>query len=70
MPSSASASSTDAELDDVLGAGYGIFAGRDVQYAHLRFSPERSRWVSAETWHPQQRGRFDADGRWNLDPPY
>ena len=60
----------DAELDEVLGAGYGIFAGREVQWTRLRFSPARSRWVSAETWHPQQRGRFDAEGRWMLDLPY
>jgi predicted DNA-binding transcriptional regulator YafY len=60
----------DAELDDILGAGYGIFAGREVQWARLRFTPERSRWVAAEAWHPQQRGRFDAEGRWLLDVPY
>lgn len=60
----------DGELDDVLGAGYGIFAGREVRWAGLRFSVGRSRWVSAETWHPQQRGRFDAEGRWMLDLPY
>ncbi len=60
----------DAELDEVLGAGYGIFAGREVRWAGLRFTPERSRWVAAETWHPRQRGRFDAEGRWLLDLPY
>jgi predicted DNA-binding transcriptional regulator YafY len=60
----------DAELDEVLGAGYGIFAGREVQWAGLRFTPERSRWVAAETWHPKQRGRFDAEGRWLLELPY
>ncbi len=60
----------DAELDDILGAGYGIFAGREVKWARLRFSPERSRWVAAETWHPRQRGRLDAQGRWMLDLPY
>lgn len=60
----------ESELDDVLGAGYGIFAGREVQTARLRFSPERSRWVAAETWHVKQRGWFDAEGRWNLDLPY
>ena len=60
----------DAELDEVLGAGYGIFAGRDVQWATLRFTPERARWVAAETWHPKQRGRFDADGSYVLDVPY
>jgi predicted DNA-binding transcriptional regulator YafY len=60
----------DAELDEVLGAGYGIFAGREVQWAGLRFTPERSRWVAAETWHPQQRGQFDQDGQWVLELPY
>lgn len=60
----------DNELDDVLGAGYGIFAGRRVQHAMLRFDAERSRWVAAETWHPNQRGQFDSRGRWTLELPY
>ena len=60
----------DSELDDVLGAGYGIFAGKNVQWATLRFSAERSRWEAAETWHPKQRGRWGGDGRWILDLPY
>lgn len=38
----------DAALDATLGAGYGIFAGREVRHATLRFSPERSRWVADE----------------------
>ena len=60
----------DGELDDVLGAGYGIFAGRRVQWAQLRFSAERARWVAAENWHPKQRGRFEADGTYKLELPY
>ena len=60
----------DTELDAVLGAGYGIFAGREVQWATLRFTPERARWVAAETWHAKQRGRFEADGSYVLDLPY
>lgn len=60
----------EPELDTVLGAGYGIFAGREVQWATLRFAPERARWVAAETWHPQQVGRWDADGRWLLSLPF
>jgi predicted DNA-binding transcriptional regulator YafY len=60
----------EAELDAVLGSGYGIFAGRSVQWATLRFSPERARWVAAETWHLQQRGRFEPDGRYVLELPY
>jgi predicted DNA-binding transcriptional regulator YafY len=60
----------DAKLDAALGVGYGIFAGRHVQWAMLRFSTERARWVAAEVWHPLQRGRHDARGRWLLDVPY
>lgn len=57
-------------LDSVLGPGYGIFTGRKVQWARLRFSAERTRWVAAEHWHPNQRGRFDDKGRYLLDIPY
>jgi predicted DNA-binding transcriptional regulator YafY len=60
----------ESQLDQVLGAGYGIFAGQQVGWARLRFTPERARWVAAERWHPQQRGQFDAEGRWQLDLPY
>jgi predicted DNA-binding transcriptional regulator YafY len=59
-----------AELDDHLGSGYGIFAGRDVQWATLRFTPEAARWVAAQIWHPKQRARFEADGRYVLEIPY
>ena len=60
----------ETELDRTLGAGYGIFAGTAVRWALLRFSAERARWVAAETWHAQQRGRWDAEGRWLLELPY
>lgn len=58
------------ELDALLGGSYGIFAGRPTHKARLRFSPERARWVAGERWHPNQLGRFDAEGRWVLDLPY
>ncbi|MFO1288835.1 MAG: WYL domain-containing protein, partial [Rubrivivax sp.] len=60
----------ERELDEALGAGYGIFGGREVQWATLRFSRERARWVAAERWHPEQHGRWDAEGRWMLSVPY
>jgi len=60
----------DEELDAVLGAGYGIFAGKQVQFAELRFSPERARWVSRESWHPHQEARFDETGCYFLKVPY
>lgn len=60
----------ERELDAHLAAGYGIFSGARVQWAHLRFSAPRSRWVQAEQWHPQQRSQLDADGCLHLELPY
>mgnify|MGYP001455840811 FL=1 len=57
-------------LDSVLGAGYGIFSGRKVAWAKLRFTPERARWVSLELWHPKQKTRFDKDGSYLLEVPF
>ena len=33
---------SEARLDAVSGAGYGIFSGRTIRWARLRFSPERA----------------------------
>lgn len=60
----------EAELDAVFASGYGIFAGKDTQTALLRFSQEQARWVADESWHPQQQGQFDAQGRYLLRIPY
>jgi predicted DNA-binding transcriptional regulator YafY len=60
----------ETELDAVLGSGYGIFSGRDVMWAKLRFSPVAARWVASESWHPKQRGAHDADGSYVLEVPY
>jgi predicted DNA-binding transcriptional regulator YafY len=60
----------EATLDQALGSGYGIFAGAAVQWAVLRFSPERSRWVAQEKWHPAQEGRPLPDGGYELRIPY
>ena len=60
----------ETELDAALSAGYGIFAGAEVQWATLLFTPERARWVAAEHWHPQQQGSFLNDGSYQLRLPY
>jgi predicted DNA-binding transcriptional regulator YafY len=57
-------------LNETLASGYGIFGGQDTQTAKLRFTRERARWVATETWHPRQRGRFEADGSYLLEFPY
>ena len=60
----------DAELDRVLGAGYGIFAGAETKTAVLRFTPASARWVADEVWHSRQVGRIEADGSYVLELPY
>ncbi|HZE61038.1 MAG TPA: YafY family protein [Burkholderiales bacterium] len=59
-----------AELDEHLASGYGIFAGRKVEWAALKFTPEAARWVSAQSWHPKQRARVEKDGSYVLEIPY
>ncbi len=60
----------DAELDRVLGAGYGIFSGAETETARLRFTPDSARWVADEVWHSRQVGRIEADGSYVLELPY
>lgn len=61
---------SERRLDAVLGSGYGIFAGQRVQWATLRFTPQRARWVAAERWHPEQQGKPLRDGSYELRLPY
>ena len=57
-------------LDGFVGQGYGIFSGSDVQWAKLRFTEERARWVSRELWHPLQRLSAQEDGRLVMELPF
>lgn len=61
---------SDKQLDEILGAGYGIFSGKKVRWATLLFSPKISRWVSNEHWHKNQKGKFHIDGSYELKIPY
>lgn len=58
------------ELDSFVGQGYGIFAGSKVQWAKLRFTPERARWVSRELWHPKQKLITQQDGGLLMELPF
>jgi len=60
----------EMSLDQVLGSGYGIFAGKKIQWATLLFTPEMARWVSHERWHPNQKGTVNDDGSYELKIPY
>jgi len=60
----------EAELNRELESGYGIFSGAATHQAVLRFSPQLARWVSRETWHPQQSSDYDAEGYYILRVPY
>jgi predicted DNA-binding transcriptional regulator YafY len=59
----------DSDIDRVVGATFGIFTGEASGWAILRFTPHAARWVSDETWHPDQVGRW-VDGVYELQVPY
>ena len=51
-------------------SGYGLFAGKAIHRAVMKFTPKRSRWVCRETWHPDQTDRRLDDGSYILEVPY
>jgi predicted DNA-binding transcriptional regulator YafY len=61
---------TEKELSSHFDRSYGIFSGPGEHTAELRFTPETSRWVSEEVWHPDQQGAFDSEGCWVLKLPF
>ena len=60
----------ESELDAVLASGYGIFSGKKVQWATLRFTPQRARYVAREEWHSKQRARWLKDGSYVIEVPF
>ena len=51
-------------------SAYGIFSGPANHTAKLRFTPEMSRWIAEEQWHPDQKGFYDDEGAWTLELPF
>ena len=51
-------------------SGYGIFGGKNLQWAKLRFNPEAARWVRNEEWHPEQRLTDEPDGSLVMELPF
>jgi predicted DNA-binding transcriptional regulator YafY len=56
----------EAELD----AGYGIWGGKALKLASLRFAPEAAQWVAHEVWHTDQQQELLGDGSLRLTLPY
>jgi hypothetical protein len=61
---------SEKELHENFAESYGIFSGKATQRTKLRFTPEKARWVSSETWHGQQVGAFDKEGNYLLEFDY
>ena len=53
-----------------MASGYGIFGGEAKNWAKLKFTPERARWVQAEEWHPEQKTTLHKNGSYTLEIPY
>jgi len=61
---------SETKLNEELGSGYGIFSGKEVKWATLKFTPERARWTASERWHSKQIGKYLEDGSYELKVPY
>ncbi len=60
----------EQQLNDYFFSSFGIFSGRPIAEAVLRFSREAARWVAEEKWHPDQKGHFLPDGNYELHLPF
>lgn len=58
-----------ADWEPLLTGTFGIFQNRDSFIVKLRFTPERSRLVSGQIWHPEQEIEQAADGSLLLTLP-
>ena len=61
---------TDEVMAEHFDRSYGIFSGPAENTAKLRFTPEMSRWIADEKWHPDQKGYYDEEGAWTLELPF
>ncbi len=61
---------SDKVMAEHFDRSYGIFSGPADNTAMLKFTPEMSRWVAEEQWHPDQKGSYDEEGAWTLELPF
>ena len=58
------------QVESEMDGGYGIYAGARPNWVTMAFSPQAAQWVSREEWHPDQRGTWLNDGRFQMEVPY
>lgn len=70
-PSKSSYNAIDSDtLDKYYQASYGIYAGSNIEQAHIRFFPRVAKRVARELWHPEQKGEWHDDGSYDLTLPF
>lgn len=58
-----------SDWEPLLTGSFGIFQNRESFSVTLRFTPERSRLVSGQIWHPDQQVTYEEDGALLLTLP-
>jgi predicted DNA-binding transcriptional regulator YafY len=56
-------------IKEYIRENFGIFSGRESFRVRLRFTPDVSRWVSEQIWHPAQEATLDKNGSLCLEFP-
>lgn len=57
------------QWQSLVNHAYGLFQGKQTTAVRLRFSPETSRWIREQQWHPAQTMREETCGALELSFP-
>ncbi len=56
-------------FEDYFLSTFGLYKGKSVHQVHLRFSPEKSKWIRTQIWHRDQRTTLHPDGSLEISFP-
>jgi hypothetical protein len=59
-----------SEIQKIFRIDYGIFIGKEKQWAKIKFNTKNISWIIREEWHPDQKTYFDVHGWFFLELPY
>lgn len=58
------------QVEELIGRDFGVYSGKERQWAKLLFTAKQAPWVKSETWHPDQTAETTEDGSYLLTVPY
>jgi predicted DNA-binding transcriptional regulator YafY len=59
-----------SDIQKIFRIDYGIFIGKEKQWAKIRFDTKNISWIVREEWHSDQKSYFDNNGWFILEIPF